>query len=85
MVDRLIEQMEAIRIVLCDDRSSYHLIPSWQDCDILLSITAALKPLKAMTGALSGESCITLTMDLIPYSFAPLILFLIPYTLDLLL
>ena len=34
MVDRLLEQMEAIRIVLCDDQSSSHLIPSWQDCDI---------------------------------------------------
>ena len=61
MVDRLIEQMEAIRIVLCDDRISSHLIPSWQDCDILLSIAAALKPLKAMTDALSGESCITIS------------------------
>ena len=56
MVDRLMEQMEAIRVVLCYDRSSSHLIPSWQDCDILLSITAALKPLKVMTDALSGET-----------------------------
>ena len=61
MVDRLMEQMEAIRIVLCDDRSSSHLIPLWQDCDILLSISAALKPLKAMTDALLGESCITIS------------------------
>ena len=61
MMDRLMEQMEAIRIVLCDDGSSSHLIPSWQNCDILLSITAALKPLKAMTDALSGESCITIS------------------------
>ena len=61
MVDRLMEQMEAIRVVLCDDRSSSHLIPSWQDCDILLSITAALKPLKVMTDALSGESCVTIS------------------------
>ena len=61
MVDRLTEQMETIRIVLCDDQSSSHLIPSWQDCDILLSITVVLKPLKAMTDALSGESCITIS------------------------
>ena len=31
MVDRLMGQMEAIRIVLCDDQSSSHLIPLWQD------------------------------------------------------
>ena len=61
MVDRLMEQIEAIRIVLCDDRSSSHLIPSWQDCDILMSITSALKPLKIMTDALSGENCITIS------------------------
>ena len=58
MVDR---QIEAIRIVLCDDRSSSHLIPSWQDCDILISVTSALKPLKIMTDALSGENCITIS------------------------
>ena len=29
MVERVLEQMEAIRIVLCDDRNSSHLIPSW--------------------------------------------------------
>jgi len=61
MVERVLEQMEAIRIVLCDDRNSSHLIPSWQDCDILHSIAAALKPLKVMTDALSGESCVTIS------------------------
>ena len=61
MVDRIMEQVEAIRVVLCDDRSSSHLIPSWQDCDILLSITAALKTLKVMTDALSGESCVPIS------------------------
>ena len=61
MVERVMEQIEAIRIVLCDDRNSSHLIPSWQDCDILQSIAAALKPLKAMTNALSGESCVTIS------------------------
>ena len=53
MVDRLMEQIDAIRVVLCDDWSSSHLIPSWQDCNILLSITAALKPLKVMTDVLN--------------------------------
>ena len=56
------EQMEAIRVVFCDDRSSSHLISLWEDCDILLFITAALKPLKVMTDALSGESCVTISV-----------------------
>ena len=61
MVERVLEQMEAIRNVLCDDRSASHLIPSWQDNDVLQSIAAALKPLKAMTDALSGEQCVTIS------------------------
>ena len=48
--------MEAVRVVLASDRKTSHLIPTWQDCDVLESISAALRPLKEMTDALSGES-----------------------------
>ena len=61
MVERLIEQMEAIRVVLASDRKSAHLIPSWQDCDVLDSIVGALKPLKEMTDVLSGEKGVTVS------------------------
>ena len=61
MVERLIEQMETIRVVLASDRKTSHLIPSWQDCDVLDSLSAALKPLKEMTDALSGERCVTVS------------------------
>ena len=61
MVERVLEQMEAIRIVLGGDRNSSHLIPTWQDRDVLDSVAAALKPLKVMTDALSGEKCITIS------------------------
>ena len=54
MIERIIEQMEAIRIVL-GDRNSSHLIPIWQDCDVLQLVAAVLKPLKSMTDALTGE------------------------------
>ena len=61
MVERLIEQMEVVRVVLARDRKTSHLIPTWQDCDVLDSISAALKPLKEMTDALSGEKCVTVS------------------------
>ena len=61
MVERMIEQMEAVRIVLASDRQTSHLIPSWQDCDILDAISTALKSLKEMTDALSGEKCVTVS------------------------
>ena len=39
---------------------------------------------KELCGYKINEVVLSRSMDLIPYSFAPLILFLIPYTLDLL-
>ena len=61
MVERMLEEVDAVRCVLSEDITSAHLVPTWQDRDILQSITAAaLKPLKCMTNALSGESCVTI-------------------------
>ena len=61
MVERMLEQVDAVRSVLSEDRTCAHLVPTWQDHDILHSIAAALKPLKCMTDALSGESCVTIS------------------------
>lgn len=60
MIERIIEQIEAIRIVLGGDRNLSHLTPIWQDCDVLQSVAALLTPLKVMTDALSGEKYITI-------------------------
>ena len=60
MVDR-IEQIEPIQIVLGADRHTSHLVPSWQDCDVMSSIMKALKPLKEMINALSGEQSVTIS------------------------
>lgn len=38
------------------DRKSRHLVPSWQDLDVLESINQALQPMQEFTDALSGES-----------------------------
>jgi len=61
MVEKLLEQIGAIRIVLGADRSSSHSIPSLQDCDIMQAVAAALKPLKEMTDALSAENSSTIS------------------------
>ncbi|XP_065883999.1 zinc finger BED domain-containing protein 4-like [Dysidea avara] len=55
MVERVLEQIEASRIVRGADRSSSHLIPTWQDSDVLQAVATAVKPLKEMTDALSTE------------------------------
>ena len=61
MVERMLEQEDALRSVLSEDRTSTHLVPTWQDHDVLQSIAGALKSLKCMTDALSGESCVTIS------------------------
>ena len=61
MVERMLEQVDAVRSVLSEDRGSAHLTPTWQDRDILESVAATLKPLKCMTDALSGENCVTVS------------------------
>ena len=45
MLERITEQQEAIRIVLASDRKVSHLIPTWQNFDVIDSAIAALGPL----------------------------------------
>ena len=51
--------MDVIRVVLGQDRKVSHLVPSWQDLDVLNSVVAAIGPLQEITDILSGEQCIT--------------------------
>lgn len=53
MVERIIEQEKAISHVLRADKKARHLVPTWQDMDVLESMNKALSPLKEFT--LSGE------------------------------
>ena len=59
MVSRVLEQESAIRKVLSGDRKKSHLIPTWQDVDVLESIQAALGPLSDFTDMLSAENFVT--------------------------
>ena len=53
---RILEQEEALHSVLSADRKTIHLIPTWQDTDVLQSINAALDPLATLTDLLSREA-----------------------------
>ena len=59
MVERILEQEPAIRQVLGPDRRCSHLIPTWQDVEVLQSIHAVLSPLADFTDMLSGEERVT--------------------------
>ena len=59
MVERILEQEPAIRQVLGPDRRCSHLIPTWQDIEVLQSIHTVLSPLADFTDMLSGEERVT--------------------------
>ena len=61
MVSRILEQEEAIRVVLSSDHKACHLIPSWQDIDVLQSIDRALAPISSLTDILSADSYVTIS------------------------
>ena len=61
MVERVLEQEKAIAQVLGADKKSRHLVPTWQDIDVLESMNKAVSPLKEFTDALSGEAYVSVS------------------------
>ncbi|CAM4608403.1 unnamed protein product [Leuciscus chuanchicus] len=61
MLDRVLEQSKALTQVLSDDRKTRHLVPTWQDIEVLESINSALKPLQELTDILSGEEYVSVS------------------------
>ena len=58
MVERILEQQQAICSVLVEDRKNWHKMPSEQELEAVCSV---LKPLATFTDALSGEKHITIS------------------------
>ncbi|XP_039519610.1 E3 SUMO-protein ligase ZBED1-like [Pimephales promelas] len=61
MIDRVLEQQKALSQVLSADRKTRHLVPQWQDTDVLESVSKALGPLQEFTDALSSENYISVS------------------------
>ncbi|XP_042359805.1 E3 SUMO-protein ligase ZBED1-like [Plectropomus leopardus] len=61
IIERFLEQEKAIVRVLGSDKRSRHLVPTWQDLEVLESINKAVKPLQDFTDALSGESYVSVS------------------------
>ena len=61
MISRILEQEEAICAVLSADRKTTHLVPTWQDIDVMQSIYKALAPLSDLTDILSGDTYVTVS------------------------
>lgn len=61
MIQRVLEQQRALSDVLSADKKSRHLVPTWQDLDVLESINQVLQPLQEFTDALSSESYVSVS------------------------
>ena len=61
MIERVLEQQRAISQVLSTDSKARHLIPTWQDTDILEAINKSLRPLTEFTDALSSEKYVSVS------------------------
>ncbi|KAL3976330.1 CD59 antigen [Sarotherodon galilaeus] len=61
MIQRVLEQEKAISQVLKADRKTRHLVPTWQDIDVLESVNKTLNPLIEFTDALSGEEYVSVS------------------------
>ena len=59
MIERIVEQQDAIRVVLSQDHKASHLVPSWQDFDVLKSVLEAVNSFKDLTDLLPGEKRVT--------------------------
>ncbi len=61
MIQRVLEQEKALSQVLKADRKTKHLVPTWQDTDVLESISRTLGPLLEFTDVLSGEDYVSVS------------------------
>nr|XP_055069962.1 E3 SUMO-protein ligase ZBED1-like [Misgurnus anguillicaudatus] len=61
MIERFLEQERAIVRVLGADKKTRHLVPTWQDLEVLDAINKAVKPLQDFVDALSGESYVSVS------------------------
>ena len=66
MISRVLEQEKALCQVLSIDRKTAHLVPTWQDLEVLESINKALAPLADFTDIFSGEKYVTFSA-LVPF------------------
>ena len=60
-----VEQQDLIRIILAHDQRIAHLVPIWQDMNVLESVVAVLAPLLEFTDLLAGEAKVTIILPLL--------------------
>ncbi|KAL1249124.1 hypothetical protein QQF64_020129 [Cirrhinus molitorella] len=71
MVERILEQVQAIKRVFAQDKSCCPLPQlTWQDINVLETVNSGLKPVAEFTDILSGENYVTVS-SLLPMLVSP--------------
>ncbi|XP_056443520.1 E3 SUMO-protein ligase ZBED1-like isoform X2 [Gadus chalcogrammus] len=60
MIQRILEQLPAISQIL-NDQKLRHLVPTWQDIEVIEAMNNTLSPLAEFTDALSGELYVSIS------------------------
>ena len=55
MVERILEQQQAIAAVLAEDHKNWHKMPTESEFSTMEAVVAVLKPLSILTDGFSGE------------------------------
>ena len=58
---RLLEQDDAVQVVLSSDRKSSHFVPTWQNIHVMESLSKVLSHVAELTDFLSGEKHVTVS------------------------
>ena len=61
MISRVLRNKKAIRRVLGDDKDTSHLVPKWEDLDVLECIDKTIGPLKEFTDIMSASKYVTVS------------------------
>ena len=59
MIERILEQQQAVSAVLAEDRKSWHIMPTDAQFSVLEKLAIVLEPLHFLTDALAGEQEVT--------------------------
>ncbi len=61
MLNHLLKQASAIWCALGEDRQHAHLIPYWQDIQVIEAVKGTLKPVAEFNSILSGKQYVTMS------------------------
>ena len=61
MISKFLKNIKAVRPVLNDDKDTAHVVPKWQDIEVLEAVDSALAPLAQFTDTMCASKYVTIS------------------------